>query len=145
MGIDTRPWRYSFRLTFHYTGERITLVSSEHLQMIAPPSVTAQPERGKAAGFLLEMQDANGRVLFYRLMHNPLSTAVEAYKPDGSIRRVIGPPTEGEFEVVVPDIQEAATIVLFGSIPTSVAQREMASAKDLGRFPLRTGPSGEPR
>jgi hypothetical protein len=145
VGVDTRPWRFSFRLTFHYTGERITLVSAERLQIIAPPSVTAKPERGKADGFWLEVQDINERVLFYRLMHNPLNTAVEAYQPDGSIRRFIGPPTEGEFEVLVPDIPEAASVVLFGSIPTPAALSEMAPAKELGRFPLRAGPSGEPQ
>lgn len=140
-GIDTRPWRYSFRLKFQYSGERITLAGSERVQVIAPPSVTAQPERGKSSGFWFEVLDAKGNVLFYRLLRDPLRTAVEVFTADGSFRRITGPPNEGEFEVVVPDIPEAAAIVLFGSVPTSTKEREVGPARELGRFKL----PGEPR
>jgi hypothetical protein len=118
------------------------LADSQRVQMIAPPSVTARPEQGTSSGFWFEVQDENGRVLFHRLLHDPLRMAVEVYYPDGKIQRVTGPPTEGEFEVLVPDIPGAATIVLFGSVPSSLAQREVAPASELGRFPLRPSPTG---
>ena len=122
--------------------------------MLTPPSSGA-PEIGKHGGFWVELRDANGGVLFHRILNLPLGDSVEVHSPDGTIRREFGPTSETTFEVLVPDYDQASTVALVGEYLDSEefrrGQAEPAAeaappSRELARFDLlKKDTSGTPR
>jgi hypothetical protein len=133
--MDTRKYRTTLRLTFRYDGERIVLANQERGEGIAPPAPVLPPVEGENSGFWVEVRDARDRVLFYRVLHNPIPYVVEAYAPEGEIHAVAGLPGPVQFEVLVPDISEAASIVLYSS-PLEL-EHSLEPAREIARFPLK--------
>ena len=142
--IDTRQYRTSWRLTFRFDGRQVDLVRRERLQKVAPGTTPEPPTPGQNSGAWLELVDRSGRVLFHRLLRDPLRTRAEVHSPDGHITLHIREPESGEFSAIVPDLPDAAEVVLYASPTDHQRMHEPASA--LGRFPLRQdGPAGEPQ
>jgi hypothetical protein len=139
-----RQYRKSLRLTFRIADGEILLVSYERLDMICPPSVGERPEAGRHGGFWMELRDTNNRVLFHRILNNPLGDSVEVHSPDGKIRRVFGAVEENVFEVLLPDDSKAKTIAFMGESmePATVRQERVAAARELAHFNVPEGMKG---
>ena len=132
--VDTRDYRTTLQITFAYDGERVRLVDIRRRQGIAPGSPLPTPVAGKNSGSWVELRDGQDRPLFYRGLHNPVRYMVEEHLPDGRIRAVPGPPETGTFEVLLPDIPEAASVVLFSS-PFDM-EHSGEPAEEIGSFLL---------
>jgi hypothetical protein len=126
------PSRKTLRLTFRAAGGQVQLVRHERLDMITPPSIGERPEAGKHGGFWMELRDANGKVLSHRILNAPLRDAVEVHSPDGTIKRVTGPPSDRTFEVLLPDPGEASTVVLMGQETGARAGGALRADKSTG-------------
>ena len=139
-----RPSRRSIRLTFRVAQAAIGLLSFERLEMICPPSVGERPEVGKHGGFWMELRDLKDRVLFHRVLNNPLGDSVEVHSPDGKIERVFGAVKENVFEVLLPDDSKARTIVLIGESLEPVTARKVpvSATRELARFSIPKGMKG---
>ncbi|CAG0958363.1 hypothetical protein [Geobacter sp.] len=128
----------SLRLTFRVVNREIQLVGYERLDMIPPPSIGERPEAGKHGGFWIELRDAGNRALFHRVLDNPLGNSVEVHSPDGKIERRFGEVTEGIFEVLLPDEDDARSVVLMGNplVPAKGKAKHPAASGELARFEI---------
>jgi hypothetical protein len=136
--------RRSLRLTFRVADGEVRLVGYERLDMIPPPSIGERPEAGKHGGFWMELRDTSDRVLFHRVLDNPLGDSVEVHSPDGKIQRVFGAVKENVFEVLLPDDSNAETVALMGESlePVTLRKREVSAAGELARFAVPKGMKG---
>lgn len=139
--IDTRNFRTSWRLTFHFDGAQVTLVGQERVQKVAAGTTPDRPRPGENSGSWLELVDTSGGPLFHRLLGDPLRTRAEHHSPDGRIELHLRAPDPCDFVAVVPDIPEASDVVLYAS-PTE-PERIAEAAREVARFPLRERGSGE--
>ena len=121
---------HSLRLTFAYSGSDIRLVRTERVAMISP-GVATPPPTGDQAGYWIEVRDAAGNLLYHRPLHRPLRRDVEAFGDEAGepLYRHDTSVTEGEFEVLVPDLPHAATFLLHGTPP--VAESPNAASQEL--------------
>lgn len=145
-GPSLKQSRKSLRLTFRVVNREIRLVGYERLGMIPPPAIGERPEAGKHGGYWLELRDAGGRVLFHRVLDNPLGNSVEVHSPDGKIERRFGEVTDGIFEVLLPDEDDARSVVLMGSplVPAKGKAKRPAASDELARFEITgRGKGGE--
>lgn len=125
----------TLRLIFEYEGDKISLVSRQSVSMIPPPS-TGRAVEGQS-GFWYELRDGEDRPVYQRITQNPIRFDSEIFTgdPDESIRRQEIPSPKGTFVLLVPDVPEAESIVLFGApLPPRITTW---SAKEVIRFPLR--------
>lgn len=109
---DERPGQ-ALRLTFRYSGDEIALVEAERVQMLAPPS----DRLGKledCSGFCCEVRSRRGRVLYRRFGADPIQRSIEVRtgSPEQPFVRQDIPEPSGEFDIVVPYIEDYATIAL---------------------------------
>ena len=104
---------------------------------IAPASPIPRPKLGEQRGFWVELQTRKGRTVFHRLVYNPLRTRVEVHSPDRQPQIINGPPVPGMFEVLVPEIPEASTVVVCGTpLEPERARKVEARSEELARFDL---------
>lgn len=139
--VDTRQYRTSWRLTFGFDGEKVALVRQERLQKVAPGTTTDRPEGGKNSGAWLEMVDRSGRVLFHRLLEDPLQTRAERHSPDGTIELHVRAPEPSEFITIIPDIPDTTMVILYSSPTEHESMNE--AAREIGRYSL--GQDQDPR
>jgi hypothetical protein len=138
--VDTRQYRHSLRLQFDYDGEALRLVEQTRVRMIAPASPVPRPKLGEQRGFWVELQNARGHTLFHRLVHNPLRASVEVHSPDGPPQILTGRPQPGSFEVLVPDIPDATTVVVCGTpLDPERAREGEPRSEELARYTLTRG------
>jgi hypothetical protein len=92
----------------------------------------------------MELRDTQDRVIFHRLLEDPVASSVEVHSPDGKIRREFGPLPETMFEVLVPDDADARSLVLMGEYldPASAREVREGGARELIRFDVPTGERG---
>jgi hypothetical protein len=132
------PTKQALRLTFEYDGDDVKLVGTQRLQKVVPPMIGDPPEEGRHSGEWIQIHDADGRQLFTRLLNDPLRTRVEVHDPDTGPYIVTGPPGQGTFDVLVPDLPGAAAVVLYAS---PAPEREaLRPARRIARFDLRSAP-----
>ena len=108
--VDTSKFPKTVRVMFDFAGDAVRVRSKRHVNMIAPTSPAAIPD--DAVGTWVELVDSDGATVFQRLVYDPFQTRVEHYSPDGRIEAFDGPFEYGEFEVLVPLMDEAARGVL---------------------------------
>jgi hypothetical protein len=125
--------RKSLRLTFRVSDGSVELLSVEHLVMITPPQAGEVPQAGKHSGFWLELQGSRSKVLAHRLIDPTQLNSVEVHSPDGKIERKFGPVRDGVFEVLLPDIDEAKSVVLMGDPIAGRAEKKKAAGKAEGK------------
>jgi hypothetical protein len=129
----------TLRLTFSYEGGTVRLVSSQSIEM-KPPPAEPEPIKEGQAGFWYELVDADGRQLYQRVVHNPIRVEDEIYssEPNAAIlRRKIEVP-RGTFELLVPNVPGAHSVILFSS-PLEPAESGRPAA-ELARFRLTDNP-----
>jgi len=128
--------RGAFRLVFTYKGSEVRLLDRERVEMLAPPGErTVIPKR--AAGVWVELRDGRGRRLYQQALHQPIRYEAEVFPEDQRElpRFVPRADPEGAFVVLVPDLPDAESAVLFSSPPEPGRQGEPAS--ELIQVPLR--------
>jgi hypothetical protein len=123
-------------LTFRYDQDgAVELARRQELPMVAPGSPGPITSGGEYSGSWVELQDRQGRVLFERVLHDPFRSMVEVHYPPGRKSKVVpGPRQAGEFEVLLPAIPEATTVVVWSS--ELDAERHNEAAREVGRFDL---------
>jgi hypothetical protein len=136
----------ALRVTFAYRGHDIAVANTRAVRMIVPRPVSSPPEKGQS-GYWVEVRAADGKLLFHCVLHNPVRVDVEVYSHDErqSITRVPVAEPRGEFEVLLPDLPEAQSLVLFG--PPADARLQAAPARELVRVgfdELRKAPPNTP-
>jgi hypothetical protein len=124
----------SLRLIFSYKNNDIRLVNVQSVNIIPPPSDPIEYPANQT-GFSYELKDLEGRILYRRIIENPVSAYREVFSndPDNSIIRQKVSEPRGTFVLLVPDIQGARSIVLFGG--GDIESTDM-KAKEIGRFDL---------
>jgi hypothetical protein len=113
--------RYTLRLTFAYEGTQVKLISATKVEMIPPPGEAYVIHQGQN-GYWVELRDAQERVLYQRVLHYPIryEHEVVAEAGTGRLEWQKTPDAHGVFEVLVPTLPEAKTVVLFGSSPEAI-------------------------
>jgi hypothetical protein len=133
--------RGTYRLTFGYDRDRVELLDRQRVDMVAPPG-EPEPVPRRAAGFWVELRDQRGRRLYQRVVHQPLRFEVEIFperRGDAITRRAVDHP-RGTFSLLVPDLPDAETVVLFSS-PLE-PEKSGEAARELLSVELRGGRPG---
>lgn len=144
---------YALRVTFEYEGTHVRKISQQRVEMIAHPSHPTRGYEGEV-GFWYELRDANDKIVYRRVIHNPMEAHYEVASPEGRFTRRPIPNPRGTFEIVVPEMAEAPNLVLFGTphppsapvgSPAAEAVRPpvprvgTAPAREIARFNLKEG------
>jgi hypothetical protein len=108
--LDTSRFTMTLRVTFEFDADRVWVRSKEHIEMIAPPSpvpIRKVPIRKGGVGTVVELRSGQGKTLFQRVVHDPLQTIAERRSSDGGIEAFQRRVEQGEFEVLLPLMDEA--------------------------------------
>jgi hypothetical protein len=129
----------SIRLSFTFADGTVSLVEQQPRRK--PTSGTDALDYENEAGFWCELLDADGNRLFRRVMHDPMRADIEAFPsaPDGGpISRVSIERPSGSFDVVVPSLDAAVTVLIYRSPddPEGSGDGE-AAAEQIASFSLR--------
>jgi hypothetical protein len=108
-------YTHTLRVTVAYDGTKIEVARVRRVAMRAPAQL-ATPPQGSRSGYWLEVRDAQGALLYYRALHDPLHRDMEAHgdRMGDPMHRYPNPSTKGEFEVLVPDLPGAQSFRLCG-------------------------------
>lgn len=128
--VREEPHRRSLRLTFRYEGDEVELVRARRVTMTAPPSDSVG-RTDPRSGFCVEVCTQRGRVLYRRFGASPIERSVEAPSddPERPFQRAEVDVPSGEFDIVVPDLDDAARLdVLDDPLPSPTATRAERAA-----------------
>lgn len=127
----------SLKLTFRYEGDRIELVSSRRVAMLAPPS-DSLGKQPPTTGFCCEVLTKRGRVLYRRFGDTPIQTSVEVpgESEDGTMMRAVVKSPKGEFTVIVPVLEKAERL----SFVSDVFNEKPGPSRSIAAFSLRELP-----
>jgi len=148
MSSPNRSWR----LTFQYEGDVVTLLEQEQVAMLAPPDDGPELDTGQS-GYHVELQDGSGKPLYRRVLHAPIRDSYEVFSPEpgAPISHVPMDRPHGFFKVIVPDVEGGHSVVVVGPSsglgpPSGPGLTAAAAAGPPGtiiRVPLRGKPSGK--
>lgn len=82
--------RKSIGITFRVLDGSIDILSYQRLPMTCPPSVGLLPEEGKNSGYWLEVRDAKDKIVFHRILSDPLGDSVSHHLSGKKIERNLG-------------------------------------------------------
>ena len=135
----SEKWNRTLRLTFSYEGSTVRLISSQSIEMKPPPAELEPVKKGQT-GFWYELVDAHGRQLYQRVVHNPIRVEDEIFssEPNAPILKQKIEDPRGTFELLIPDVAGAHSVVLFSS-PLEPAESGRPAA-ELARFQLTDKP-----
>lgn len=123
----------AIRLLIEYDGSDFSIGRSWPVETLAPASHSLDA-RPRASGFWIELRDGDDKLLYRRVLHNPVQADVEVFDPDRGPRRVALDEPRGVFTILVPDLPEAEEIAIVSS-PTDLRKRE-SPARQVARLPL---------
>jgi hypothetical protein len=125
----------ALRLTFAYEGRSIELRDVEVVDTVAP---APPPAESGLAGFVLEVHGRDGKLLFRRMLSEPLGESVELPAGDRDKQRPFERATvqkpSGTFIVMVPAVEGGAQVALFERVGDKREQDE--GVEPLARFEL---------
>ena len=129
---------FTMRLTFSYEGTDLRLISQQSVRMVPPPSDSLRAEE-EQTGFWYEVHDAGGSTLYRRVTQNPIKFAVEVRSddPDRPLNWQQVDEPRGTFVLLIPDLDSALEVVLFGDPLEPDAPS--GPAKEIARFDLKQG------
>jgi hypothetical protein len=125
----------SLRLIFAYEGSTVKLISKQNVRIKPPPSDPLEHKQGQS-GFWYEVRDSHLKVLYRRIMNNPIRTDREFFDNEtrSLSRQQINNP-KGIFSVLIPAMPDATSIALFSS-PLEQGL-EMKWAQEFAVFDIR--------
>jgi hypothetical protein len=148
----------ALRLTFSYEGAKISLIDQQVVDRPTQPSAPLlQEQRPRAAGkepegaepdrrprgqsgFWVELHGRRGGALYRLVMSNPIAFRAEVPGEGGGFTNVTIENPRGQFFVLVPNLAEAESVVIFSS-PLGPDARP-GPAEPVARFPLRARKEG---
>jgi hypothetical protein len=145
--------KYALRITFQYDGTQIRKVSQQKVEKLSPPSHDVEGHQNQV-GFWYELRDANNKVVYRRVIHNPLQVDTETPSATGGFARRPVQNPNATFQIVVPELDNASTLVLLASPhpPSSpvgspaeealrppIARVGIGPAQEIARFNLKEG------
>jgi hypothetical protein len=129
------------RMRVRRRGNRWTIDKQTRIDEMTLPRSSELPHGGgrPLAGFWYELTDADGSTLFRRVQPNPTGPSVEVPGPQGGLHRVDIERPEVVFDVLIPDLPEAAELRFFESEPRAddTAATIARSMEPVARIPLR--------
>jgi hypothetical protein len=128
--------RRTLRLTFAYEGSRIELVSQMRVVKITPPSLTPYPDKN-SSGYWVELQDKRGKSLFHRVLPDAIRDSAEIYPQNKPLARAPLREIKGSFEVLLPDLDEAAQVVIMGHPISEKGLLRQEPCRPLAKFAIR--------
>lgn len=106
----------SLRLIFRFEDGEYSLLRRREVAGMAPPSEPLdRGERRARSGFWVELVDPEGRALYRRVMQHPIRTRAEVPDEEGGFTNRVSVARQGTFSVLVPNLPDAAELVLFSS------------------------------
>jgi hypothetical protein len=140
-------YRKSIRITFRVLDGSVDILSYQRLPMTCPPSVGLLPEEGKNSGYWLEVRDAKDKLVFHRILSDPLGDSVSHHLSGKKIERNLGTTSDHVFQVLIPDIPDADSMVLMGESLEPEGLRLLKKQKpepsrELKRFAIPEGEQG---
>jgi hypothetical protein len=136
-GNDQPAFQQSMRLTFSYDATpTVALKTVEHLEMFVLGTMVPPPVADVTAGAWVELQREDGVAVFHRLVHDPFGQFAEHHAEDGTIERHEREIEPGEFEVLLPVLDEARGGEVFASPVEPENQRLPALSRGRFRFEL---------
>lgn len=133
--IKKKRQRNSIRLWFRFEGDYIELIRQVSVQMIAPPFVGDIPKEGKHSGTWIELLDKRDRRISTHLVADDPFQRITEQVINGKMVAVVSARDSGTFDIVVPDLPEVRSVLLFSSRHLAKAAIPKA-AKRIGRFEL---------
>jgi hypothetical protein len=117
-------YTHSLRVEISIDGSRVSILKVHHVAMRAP-APSAAPTSDKHTGYWVQLHDANGKVLYHRSLRTPHVDSVEVYADEehGAIRRSPSPPRVFKMDLILPDLEGAEHLVLFGAHDMKQAAR----------------------
>lgn len=131
--------RKAIRLTFNYESATVRLVDRQIIDKPTQPSapILKQGKKQQAqSGFWIELHSKGGQALYRLVMSNPIRFHTELPDGEGGFTNLPRPKPSGVFFVIVPNLAEAETIVVFSS-PLG-PEAKPGPAEPIARFPLRS-------
>jgi hypothetical protein len=130
------------RATIAYRGQELRLASRQTVTMRTLPSHALQATQDQP-GFWFQVEDSAKRVLYRRIMDNPVRFDTETVSddPQRPLMRAKVENPEGVFFLLVPLLREAAIVRVFSS-PFEPG-KEGAPAREILAFDLFGGAGGE--
>jgi hypothetical protein len=129
----------AIRLTFSFEGSQVRLLSEHPVAMTVIPSAALDSDR-PIASFWFEVQNRQGEPLYRRSERNPFDPWIEvtADDPDSSLMHVRSQRRDGFFTLVVPDLNDAHSVALFGDKAATAGADAGTSASrgEIARFTL---------
>jgi hypothetical protein len=126
----------AWRVTFAYDGDRVRVIGKQRVDTMSPPD-DSDNIADVAAGYWVEVRDAQGESLHRQVLANPLNDQLEVFSPDPTqpLHRIDAPAPSGVFQVLVPDDPAGHDIVLHGrALSAEVNER---ASRQLVRSVLR--------
>jgi hypothetical protein len=114
--------RRAFRITLSYAGTTFTLQAAARIDKVVAASAPTDA-RQREAGAWIAVEDAQHRLLYRRLVDNPLG-AREVFSGDERDFRRVRVPLD-VLVYVVPDLPHADRVVLYASDPEGAPARRV--------------------
>jgi hypothetical protein len=137
---NTKEGPHAFRLTFSYEDEKVKLVDRQSIEkrVRASDPILKHGEAGQYSGFWIELRDAKDQTIYRRVLNNPLQSSVEvpSDNPNQSFERHTIENPRGTFFVIIPDLDQADSIVIFSS-PHEPEFKGRAGAREIARMSLK--------
>jgi hypothetical protein len=126
----------ALRLTFTYAEGRIELVDRRPIRKRVPSPDAPAGALGDA--LLVQVRDEEGEAVFNRVVVEAIPRDIEVFDPDlpGGLARAAVERPSGVFNVLVPDDEKAAEVVLMSSRESHEAD-EATGMSEIARFDLR--------
>jgi len=132
----------ALRLTFTYEGEKVNLVERQPIEkrVRATDPILKEGEASQFSGFWIELRDAENQTIYRRVLHDPIQSSVEVPSddPNRSFERHTVENPRGTFFVIIPDLDQADSIVIFNS-PLDPEFEGRAGAREIARMDLKKG------
>ncbi|MCA1706167.1 MAG: hypothetical protein LC808_24045 [Actinobacteria bacterium] len=141
-GLRGAAAQRGMRVVLDYRGREVRVAGRRVLSLRVPPSdPLIVPER--QSGFWFQVEDADGRLLYRKVMANPIRSDTETPSddPERPLKRVPIPDPRGTFFILVPLLPGAYTVRVFSSPPDATPPAR--PAEEILRFPVFADVTGE--
>ena len=106
------------RIRVRWQDGKWTVASERRVSKMIIPNTQSLPkvEKGQEiTGFWFEVADSKGKILYRRIINDPLRQQIEVPNIDGTFTNIPVSRRDITFEVLIPDDPENATLSFFGT------------------------------